>query len=259
MQFHLDPPKHLFLTDAVVQIPPGWYGLVDELFMKLSVLDLPMTFRIAEIRRQAQYMFVDFDFSQLEAFAVDKADALVHMIDEYSRRAGRTCMTCGGTGRTLFRRNGWGTYCEQHAPADAKDLHSRYKNLPAHGIDSKALHAAYPELPSFQCRSGWLPLIERLMQELYVAGFDKELYRVTQIKEKFASLRFYIHSTEPDSARQRLIHALIDVACEVSCGICEVCGRGGTLWIDGGYWTTVCPAHVPKGAKTPVEHFGKSG
>ncbi len=255
MRCKSEPASHPFLAEADIDIPVGWHLLLEELVQTLGAFEVPETFRLTKVQQFGQYMFVGLKPSDLDALSHDQGNALIEELDDYSRRAASRCMTCGGYGRPLFRQIGWCVHCEEHAPTDALDLHSKFDDLPTTSADSHALHAAYPELPWFQFQAGWLSLIERLMIELYAAGFDTQHYRVTQLKEKFGTLRFYIDSSDPDKDRERLINALIDVACDRSISLCERCGRDGSLWINIGYWTTVCSEHVPKGAKTPRAYF----
>ena len=99
-------------------------------------------------------------------------------------------------------------------------------------------------LPGLELRAGWLPLIKRLMQKLTAVGFSEAHYKIVQVKEKFASLAFYIYSTDPDSKRQQLIHALIDAAQNRSTSMCEICGHPAKLWIHAG-WCVSPPGHLP--------------
>ena len=74
----------------------------------------------------------------------------------------------------------------------------------------------------FECGDGWLPLInelcekiEKLIDEKYPE--EKEYFRVLQVKEKYAGLRFYISSAPGE------IHELIDEYENKSYHICENC------------------------------------
>ena len=74
------------------------------------------------------------------------------------------------------------------------------------------------ELFGIECGKGWeslyKPLI-KLCQENNVT--------ITQIKEKYGGLRFYVYSA-PD-----WLHDLIDAAEEKSITVCELCGAPGEL------------------------------
>ena len=90
-----------------------------------------------------------------------------------------------------------------------------------------------------ECDDGWYQLIYGLCQEIdmelkncdadFVEGFFVE-----QIKEKFASLRFYTTYVN-DS-----IYQLIEGAETKSKSICELCGNNGYICIHGHYIKTLC-------------------
>lgn len=99
-------------------------------------------------------------------------------------------------------------------------------------VDSPVFAEAY----SFECGDGWAELIYRLSEDIsrhaVVAGLN---IIVTQVKEKYGSLRFYVDG-EDDK-----ISALIEDAEEESKTICEVCGSPGKL-ITSGWCSTRCVA-----------------
>jgi len=67
---------------------------------------------------------------------------------------------------------------------------------------------------------GWLPILDRLAEDLVKLGWDRDLH---QVKEKFGTLRFYIgHETDEMSDRIRQAEDESEV-------ICEECGEPGTL------------------------------
>lgn len=86
----------------------------------------------------------------------------------------------------------------------------------------------------FECNEGWYPLIQKLIEDLIELGWDKQ---ITQVKEKFGGLRFYINSGSND------IHNRISEAEKESYRVCETCGKEGTLRNDIGWWRTLCEEH----------------
>ena len=60
---------------------------------------------------------------------------------------------------------------------------------------------------------------------------------VSQVKEKFGGLRFYIHGGDD------VIHGMISMAESMSYRTCEVCGTPGNPNKDGGWITTLCETH----------------
>lgn len=89
--------------------------------------------------------------------------------------------------------------------------------------------------------SGWQALIDRLHKDLLALDPN---YQVTQIKEKFGGLRYYIATSEDlDADTQWQMQALTHAAEEQSLTICEACGEPGKptsarMWIK-----TYCDEH----------------
>jgi hypothetical protein len=86
----------------------------------------------------------------------------------------------------------------------------------------------------FECNEGWYPLIQKLIEDLIQLGWDKQ---VTQVKEKFGGLRFYINEGFDE------VHTRITKAEGESYTICEMCGEAGEIRRDTGWYRTLCEAH----------------
>ena len=251
--------QHPLLLGADMAIPEGWRSLAIEIAQELATLPLPADYRIEKVFHVDEHMYVYSNSECLDDTESVLRNRVYEIINSQCQKASHTCMSCGQRGKTLFENDQWGVFCDQHIPSGALDLYARFDRIPLEKLDRKALYAEFPDLPSLELRPGWLPLIKFLMQELTAVGFNSAHYRILQVKEKFASLAFYVYSTDPDLKRQKLVNALIDAARNRSTTMCEVCGERGSLWIHAGWWSTACPQHVPSGAKTPAEYFGKSG
>lgn len=89
---------------------------------------------------------------------------------------------------------------------------------------------------SLDVGDGWLVLIERL-----VAGIEAlsggELVRVSQVKEKFGRLRFYLDRSADGTG------GLINAAEAESGCTCHWCGDAGKTVSLGGWYTTLCQRH----------------
>ena len=86
----------------------------------------------------------------------------------------------------------------------------------------------------FQVDEGWYPLIQNLIQELVELGWDR---KITQVKEKFGGLRFYIeHGSEE-------VYKLIEKAESDSYKICEMCGKKGKVEEKYGWLKSLCSKH----------------
>ncbi len=89
----------------------------------------------------------------------------------------------------------------------------------------------------FECNSGWFDIIatlchdiEKLIAEMpEIERFHEPqwggefMYGIAQVKEKYGTLRFYMHS-EPDGAQD-----LIEAAEIASSKTCEFCGKPGEI------------------------------
>lgn len=74
---------------------------------------------------------------------------------------------------------------------------------------------------------------------------------IVQIKEKFGTMRFYVHN---GSDR---VYDLIDFAEGMSAVTCEVCGKPGKLDENSGWIKTHCVEHMRPDKDIPVMEDGK--
>jgi hypothetical protein len=86
----------------------------------------------------------------------------------------------------------------------------------------------------FDCEVGWYPLIQKLIEDLIVLGWDKN---ISQVKEKFGGLRFYI-----GSGTEEIFERIIQAEKE-SYSICEICGEPGESRRVNGWYYTLCDTH----------------
>lgn len=82
----------------------------------------------------------------------------------------------------------------------------------------------------FECGDGWEPLIRRLCEQLtFLAGAEGNQPIVSQVKEKYGTLRFYAHHTTD------IQEACISQAEQRSAHTCESCGKSahtrGSGWV----------------------------
>jgi len=95
----------------------------------------------------------------------------------------------------------------------------------------------------FYVDEGWYALIKNLIDDLLQLGWDK---KVTQVKEKFGGLRFYICNGSDE------IFKRITIAEEESYKICETCGQIGTLRTNIGWYLTLCNKHYDEKYKKTI-------
>ena len=95
----------------------------------------------------------------------------------------------------------------------------------------------------FECGDGWEPLIRRLCEQLEAIRMASGLVSVAdQVKEKYGTLRFYVHfGGEADKPWADIAWACADAAVRRSGSTCEECGKYGTLR-DTGWIYTRCDA-----------------
>jgi hypothetical protein len=98
----------------------------------------------------------------------------------------------------------------------------------------------------FQVGDGWAEIIRALTTEIAeITGGPERIprLRVTQAKEKFGSLRFYLRALP--TAESEAIDRAIRRAEEKSEKTCERCGDAGMLrQTRGGWCYTACDRHV---------------
>lgn len=90
---------------------------------------------------------------------------------------------------------------------------------------------------SFECGDGWYDLLYDLskgIQNLIDTGVEDPQFVVYQVKEKYATLRFYTNFSCEETDK------LIDAAVDKSAITCEMCGEPGELRISGGWQSTLC-------------------
>lgn len=103
----------------------------------------------------------------------------------------------------------------------------------------------YPEIFSrvgdcIECGAGWYPLIDKMCQVIMETCAEKGWRPpvAEQVKEKFATLRFYVDRAEEE------IYDIIDRACDLSAHICEECGEPGRPRTDRSWMQTLCDTHA---------------
>lgn len=97
----------------------------------------------------------------------------------------------------------------------------------------------------FSLSEGWYGLIKDLIDELITVGWNK---KVTQVKEKFGGLRFYIPSGHVVDDKwveikvPEAYNAIISKYEKLSYSVCEKCGKNGV--VRSGPWIrTLCDEH----------------
>src|ERR1041385_2808835 len=91
---------------------------------------------------------------------------------------------------------------------------------------------------------GWRDLLERACGRIQAAvAADGRRLTITQIKEKFGTLRFYWEGDLSHDAEAKVEEA-IDLAEARSACTCEVCGEEGWLHRFGAWLMTRCSTHA---------------
>jgi hypothetical protein len=87
----------------------------------------------------------------------------------------------------------------------------------------------------FHIGAGWLPIVDKLFSDILSLCRSKciRVPEVTQVKEKFGTLRIYVSTNSP------AIREMIDEVEAITYEICEDCGAPGRLRGEG--WArTLC-------------------
>ena len=84
---------------------------------------------------------------------------------------------------------------------------------------------------------GWYETIFALDRD--IAALDPD-YTITQVKEKFGGLRYYIETVKPEFYEE--VQTLINEAERKVSTLCEECGQPGVLRKDIGWMRTLCDA-----------------
>jgi hypothetical protein len=114
------------------------------------------------------------------------------------------------------------------------------------------LYAQYYWTPQQTCMcwgfpgDGWLKLIDNLSRRITKLDPEGEI-QATQVKEKFAGLRFYFSAHGEDIKKLHEKHEqvgkLVETAEEKSYHLCEECGKKGKMRDDIGWYRTLCERH----------------
>ena len=86
----------------------------------------------------------------------------------------------------------------------------------------------------FSVSPGWYGLIKNLIEELIAVGWDKQ---ITQVKEKFGSLRFYTGGLTDE--QREIVRRYENLSTET----CEKCGAKGKIESNHGWLSCVCEEH----------------
>jgi len=91
----------------------------------------------------------------------------------------------------------------------------------------------------FDVGDGWYDLIEILCGSIqgYIDSNNIPQITVSQVKEKFGSLRFYTNGSDD------LITGMVWMAEHMSCRVCETCGKPGKFRGKGWFYTA-CDEHA---------------
>jgi hypothetical protein len=100
------------------------------------------------------------------------------------------------------------------------------------------------------CAEGWRDLLERACDRIK-AALEGGVLRVLQIKEKYATLRFYWGGELSPGAEAKVAEAIALAEARSAC-TCEICGAEGRLYSRGGWLATACTQHA-RGEAVPIK------
>lgn len=237
----------------------GWNGLIDETMQALVEEGFdPENDQIAVIKSKGGQLRVypRFDASVISN-DLSRQDRLWRVIKAMVAKSATVCETCGHAGDLIVDGSYWVTACTVHAPENAITADAWFqKKL----MTNEELRGSWPCLKGvlIEHGRGWYNLLDQMLKEMVKSGFDPARDRITQIKEKFGSLRVYVdfdYSHEDDPARaDRVLNAMLNA--DESASTCEKCGKPGQLLVSGGWWLARCALHAPDGAKSVGDYYG---
>ncbi len=237
----------------------GWNGLIDETMQALVEEGFDSeSDQIAVIKSKGGQLRVYPRFGpSVTSSDPSRQDRLWRIIKRMVDKSAKVCETCGQTGNLIVDGSYWVTACIEHAPKHGITADAWSQTIL---MTKQQLRANWPCLLGVPLEHGrgWCNLVEHILNEMVRAGFDQSRDRITQIKEKFGSLRVYVdfdYSHEDDPARaDRVLNAMLNA--DESASTCEQCGKPGQLLVNGGWWLTRCAQHAPEGAKSVGEFYG---
>jgi len=138
-----------------------------------------------------------------------------------------------------FTRDG-SEKCAAHAPPRSQPMHL-FQYPKGHPEAAQG----YPE-----CNEGWCDLIERTCIRIENALDNGDTVKITQIKEKYGTLRFYWNGRLPSEIKAEVGEAVSLAEARSAC-TCEICGAEGRLYSRGGWLATACFEHA-QGEPAPV-------
>lgn len=93
------------------------------------------------------------------------------------------------------------------------------------------------------CGNGWRDLLNTACEKIEAAIAEDESFRVLQIKEKFATLRFFWRGSLSTEVEAKIVDAVALAEARSAC-TCSQCGEEGGLYRAGGVLVTRCAIHA---------------
>lgn len=128
--------------------------------------------------------------------------------------------------------------------------------------EQKRIRKRFPGIAtvSFECLSGWFPLLELMFEEIRAAipPGSEDKWRLLQVKEKLSGLRVYWRyasddtSAEVEAVRHRITQA-VRLAEARADHTCEVCGARGKFRNRQGSLMMRCDDHADGAVGSPDE------
>jgi hypothetical protein len=94
----------------------------------------------------------------------------------------------------------------------------------------------------FECGDGWFDLLDSCLSEIKKKINNKYNFYITQIKEKFGTLRIYYSSSGSMEDEEDITKILLKYEIK-SCKVCELCGKKAKLRRIHSWVYTLCEEH----------------
>lgn len=134
------------------------------------------------------------------------------------------------------------TMCE--AAEEIEQLRSKVDSHPSFArSDLAPLLARCTPYGDISVPDGWISFVLDLDKKISAVNPH---YCISQVKEKFGGLRYYIEVptyTSVNKVMYDIIDDLVHLAEQRSLRICQVCGKHGKLRNHNGWYSTLCDVH----------------
>lgn len=247
---NIDTSNHIWqqLVKKTNNIGIGWHDLIIELFMKIEKIYEDNNIDIEEFRLD----HIKEKYASLRIDGSSSIEEVHELISELEYKSLSVCEECGKEGSLHRNKTGYlFTVCDECALVKGFEKVGGGSKLAKWKLIGETIAEKYPHIDTSkhiwhelvntgtEYGPGWNDLIIELftkIEEIYEKNnVDVAEFRVDQIREKYARLDVWLHSSLPE------VNKLIQEYEDKSETICDSCGKEGMLHVDQtGYFLIMC-------------------